>query len=54
MIAWASMTRFLTQDYDDLTVSLRPTWTLTNLTQPETEDKAWKGRRARHPEVDAV
>lgn len=49
MIAWASMSRFQAQDYDDFSISLRPTWKIADLTQPDTVDKQWHGRRSRAP-----
>ena len=50
MIAWASMSRFQAHDYDDFSVSLRPTWKIADLTRPDTVDKEWHGRRSRAPQ----
>lgn len=43
------MSRFQAQDYDDFSISLRPTWKIADLTQPDTVDKQWHGRRSRAP-----
>lgn len=49
MIAWASMDRFLAHDHDSFAISLRPTWKIEDLTEPDSVDKAWHGRRSRTP-----